>query len=50
LNHRSGVIRGVAAVYNRHSYSAEKCAALDLWAAHVEQLPANFSGCLPRAA
>ena len=38
LNHRSGVIRGVAAVYNRHSYSAEKKAALDPWAAHIAAL------------
>jgi integrase len=35
LNHRSGVIRGVAAVYNRYSYSTEKRTALDLWGSHV---------------
>ena len=29
LNHRSGTIRGVAAVYNRYTYAAEKRAALD---------------------
>jgi hypothetical protein len=28
LNHRSGVIRDVAATYNRYSYAAEKRAAL----------------------
>jgi integrase len=32
LNHKSGTIKGVAAVYNRYSYSAEKRAALEAWA------------------
>ena len=36
LNHKSGTIKGVAAVYNRYSYSAEKRAALDAWGHHVE--------------
>ena len=31
LNHRSGTIKGVAAVYNRYSYADEKRAALDAW-------------------
>lgn len=35
LNHRTGVIRGVARVYNRHAYDKEKRAALDAWALHV---------------
>ena len=35
LNHRSGTIRGVARVYNRYSYAAEKREALDKWAARV---------------
>jgi hypothetical protein len=35
LNHRSGTISGVAAVYNRHAYLEEKRAALELWARHV---------------
>jgi len=38
LNHRSGTIKGVAAVYNRYSYDAEKRAAMQAWARHVEQL------------
>jgi integrase len=38
LNHRSGTIKGVAAVYNRHDYAVEKRAALDMWARHVEML------------
>ena len=36
LNHKSGTIRGVAAVYNRYSYSAEKRAALDAWARSLD--------------
>lgn len=32
LNHTSGTIRGVAAVYNRHSYLEERRQALDAWA------------------
>lgn len=39
LNHQSGIIRGVAAVYNRCRYEPEKRAALDLWGAHVAALP-----------
>ena len=35
LNHISGHKAGVAGVYNRASYAAEKRQALDLWAAHV---------------
>jgi integrase len=32
LNHKSGEIRGVAAIYNRYSYLTEKRAALEAWA------------------
>ncbi len=35
LNHVQGTIRGVAAIYNRHPYGAERRDALDLWAKHV---------------
>jgi integrase len=41
LNHISGHKAGVAGVYNRALYSAEKRQALDLWAAHVEALLAG---------
>jgi len=35
LNHRSGSIKGVAAIYNRYSYDPEKRAAMDVWAWHI---------------
>jgi len=35
LNHQTGTISGVAAVYQRHEFLAERRAALDLWGAHV---------------
>ena len=38
LNHRSGTIRGVAAVYNRYDHAAEKRAALEHWGRHVAAL------------
>jgi integrase len=38
LNHQSGTISGVAAVYQRHQFLAERRAALDQWGAHVSQL------------
>jgi len=38
LNHVSGSIRGVAAVYNRHAYLDERKAALDGWSHYVEGL------------
>jgi integrase len=43
LNHTTGVIHGIAAVYNRHEYLPERQAALMLWSRHVETLttPSN---------
>ena len=38
LNHSSGAISGVAAVYNRHGYTIEKREALDSWAAELETI------------
>jgi integrase len=38
LNHRGGVISGVARIYNRHDFRAEKAHALATWAAHLDQL------------
>jgi len=36
LNHVSGTIRGVAAVYNRHAYLDERKVALEAWGRHVQ--------------
>jgi integrase len=38
LNHQAGTISGVAAVYQRHEFLAERRAALDLWGAHVDRV------------
>lgn len=38
LNHQSGTISGVAAVYQRHEFSAERQAAMNLWDEHVAGL------------
>ena len=41
LNHSGGTIRGVAAIYNRAGYDAEKRHALDAWARHLTMEPAS---------
>jgi integrase len=38
LNHTSGTIRGVAAVYNRHQYGDERRDALAAWGRSVEAI------------
>jgi len=38
LNHISGTISGIAAVYNTFGYERQKRAALESWARHVEEL------------
>jgi integrase len=38
LNHASGAIKGVAAVYNRYKYDDEKRAALEAWGRRIELL------------
>ena len=38
LNHQSGTISGVAAVYQRHDFLAERKLALDQWGRHVATL------------
>jgi integrase len=38
LNHVSGIISGVAAVYNRHGYDNEKRDALDQWGSALAAL------------
>jgi integrase len=50
LNHQAGTISGVAAVYQRHDFLAQRRAALDLWGAHVDQLLSNGCQGLPKKA
>jgi integrase len=38
LNHKTGIVSGVAAVYNRHAYLDEKREALEQWAKKVEEM------------
>lgn len=38
LNHASGTISGIAAIYNRHSYAAEKKRALLAWEREIERI------------
>jgi integrase len=38
LNHQSGTISGVAAVYQRHDFMAERKKATELWGAHIGML------------
>lgn len=45
LNHKTGVVSGVAAIYNVYSYADEKRDALELWNSHVER--ATKSAILP---
>ena len=42
LNHQAGTISGVAAVYQRHDFLAERKEALDRWGAHVERIVQAF--------
>jgi hypothetical protein len=41
LNHKSGTISGIAAVYNVHDYAIEKRQALSAWASFVASLVAD---------
>jgi len=38
LNHKSGVIRGVAAIYNKYQYQPEQRAALEAWSRRVREI------------
>jgi integrase len=44
LNHQAGTISGVAAVYQRHEFLAERKEALDKWGKHVAHIVAEASG------
>ena len=43
LNHQSGTISGVAAVYQRHDFLAERKNALERWAVHIMTLVSKGS-------
>jgi hypothetical protein len=43
LNHVSGHKAGIAGVYNRAVYAAEKTAALELWAKNLDRLVSGKS-------
>jgi integrase len=50
LNHVSGSLAGIVGVYQRHEFGAEKRAALQQWADHVERLvaaPSRKAGATP---
>jgi integrase len=44
LNHVSGAISGIAAIYNRSQYLPERKAALDAWGRYVESLIGRGAG------
>jgi integrase len=41
LNHKSGIISGVAAIYNRYGYEKEKRLALKKWAEYVRRISSD---------
>jgi integrase len=49
LNHQSGTISGVAAVYQRHEFLGERKDALDKWGAHVVRTITAMLGELRKA-
>jgi integrase len=44
LNHKSGTISGVAAVYQRHEFLAERQEALERWGTHVARIVSEVAG------
>jgi integrase len=44
LNHQSGTISGVAAVYQRHEFLSERKDALERWGAHVSKIVTTALG------
>jgi len=43
LNHKSGSVSGIVAVYQRHDWKVEKREALDAWASEVERISIQLS-------
>jgi integrase len=50
LNHASGTISGVAAVYQRHEFMQEREDALKRWSAHVDRILDEAAGSLLKVA
>jgi hypothetical protein len=44
LNHQAGTISGVAAVYQRHEFLAERQEALKRWGTHVARIVSEATG------
>jgi hypothetical protein len=44
LNHQSGTISGVAAIYQRHQFFHERKEALERWGSHVAKTVIKASG------
>lgn len=47
LNHRSGIVKGVAAIYNRYNYEKEKREALERWERHLMELVQKYEKIKP---
>jgi integrase len=47
LNHKTGTISAIAAIYNRYDLAVEKRAALEAWASYVERLVSDTSNVAP---
>jgi len=47
LNHQSGPISGIVAVYQRHQFMAERKAAIDIWSIHVAAIHRKRNGAKP---
>jgi integrase len=47
LNHQSGTISGVAAVYQRHQFLAERKEAIETWGKHVSGILTRATGIRP---
>lgn len=50
LNHKTGKVSGVAAIYNRYDYEVEKRDALEKWATRIAAITANNVTLLPKRA
>ena len=50
LNHISGAKGGIAGVYQRHNWKAEKRIALDAWAKHLAGVVRKYDTGAPRKA